>query len=276
MTEDAGVECRFCMETDDPEQMIVPCKCSGSAKYIHRQCLDQWRLVDVNTINSYRCGTCHFFYRLQGDEKNANKRSTYKQAVNNELQLLVAVIVLLFLLCLLVMFLVCDSGLKAIGYSIVLLLGLIAFATLAASFCYRGDRILPSGDYEDVDEINLYLDIVYIIAVWLFIYAAMLGFSLLAVLVYSAILGVLCVVLLGNLYLKIKSKKIRKEIWSAPTDIRPVYDYRGKENELAGEDNRVFANTDLGRIPQSLIDELGLSFVLLDEAHSVVGMVREE
>lgn len=26
---------------------IAPCKCKGTSKYVHRECLDQWRAVKV-------------------------------------------------------------------------------------------------------------------------------------------------------------------------------------------------------------------------------------
>lgn len=29
------------------EDFIAPCKCKGSSKYVHRECLDQWRAVKV-------------------------------------------------------------------------------------------------------------------------------------------------------------------------------------------------------------------------------------
>ena len=28
---------------------IAPCKCKGTTKYVHRECLDQWRAVKVST-----------------------------------------------------------------------------------------------------------------------------------------------------------------------------------------------------------------------------------
>ena len=35
-------ECRICFESDgsDNGQLIVPCKCDGTSRYIHRKCLD--------------------------------------------------------------------------------------------------------------------------------------------------------------------------------------------------------------------------------------------
>ncbi|KAJ6305415.1 hypothetical protein OIU78_020871 [Salix suchowensis] len=37
-------QCRICLETDGRD-FIAPCKCKGTTKYVHRECLDQWRAV---------------------------------------------------------------------------------------------------------------------------------------------------------------------------------------------------------------------------------------
>nr|XP_009779487.1 PREDICTED: uncharacterized protein LOC104228672 isoform X2 [Nicotiana sylvestris] len=40
------IQCRICLESDGRD-FIAPCKCKGSSKYVHRECLDQWRAVRV-------------------------------------------------------------------------------------------------------------------------------------------------------------------------------------------------------------------------------------
>ena len=45
-------ECRICLQSDDQDDMIAPCLCSGSSKYVHRSCLDRWRITrEVNIIH---------------------------------------------------------------------------------------------------------------------------------------------------------------------------------------------------------------------------------
>ncbi|KAG6039720.1 hypothetical protein E4U41_002159 [Claviceps citrina] len=54
-------------ESDDPElgRLLSPCKCKGSAKYVHEGCLDAWRLTTPTaTRNFWQCPTCKFNYRL--------------------------------------------------------------------------------------------------------------------------------------------------------------------------------------------------------------------
>ena len=38
--------CRICLEEEDNiNSLISPCRCSGSSKYVHIQCLQNWRRV---------------------------------------------------------------------------------------------------------------------------------------------------------------------------------------------------------------------------------------
>ena len=36
-------ECRICFEEKDDDELISPCRCNGTSKYIHRGCLNRWR-----------------------------------------------------------------------------------------------------------------------------------------------------------------------------------------------------------------------------------------
>ena len=51
--------CRICLEDDDePDNpLIAPCICRGSAKYVHRECLQQWRCTNPGMAWS-RCTVC--------------------------------------------------------------------------------------------------------------------------------------------------------------------------------------------------------------------------
>ncbi|VAI04920.1 unnamed protein product [Triticum turgidum subsp. durum] len=43
------LQCRICLETDGRD-FIAPCKCKGTSKYVHRDCLDHWRAVKVGAL----------------------------------------------------------------------------------------------------------------------------------------------------------------------------------------------------------------------------------
>ncbi|KAF9681934.1 hypothetical protein SADUNF_Sadunf05G0054800 [Salix dunnii] len=56
-------QCRICLETDGRD-FIAPCKCKGTTKYVHRECLDQWRAVKEGFAFSH-CTTCKAPYHLR-------------------------------------------------------------------------------------------------------------------------------------------------------------------------------------------------------------------
>lgn len=55
-------QCRICLEDDDISNLIYPCRCSGTSKYVHKTCLNEWRTTSENTDNFDRCELCHYTY----------------------------------------------------------------------------------------------------------------------------------------------------------------------------------------------------------------------
>jgi uncharacterized membrane protein YgcG len=59
--------CRICFdsvgpgEAHDPHNpLISPCLCSGSSRYVHRQCLQQWRQTNHRADAFYECEVCKY------------------------------------------------------------------------------------------------------------------------------------------------------------------------------------------------------------------------
>lgn len=50
-------ECKICLETDKDENMISPCNCNGTNKYVHSECLNKWRLVSQQIRRCYICNS---------------------------------------------------------------------------------------------------------------------------------------------------------------------------------------------------------------------------
>lgn len=62
--------CRICLENSDGVDMIAPCLCRGSSKWVHRSCLDKWRLTESylpfhSSKRFLTCGTCKFNYLFE-------------------------------------------------------------------------------------------------------------------------------------------------------------------------------------------------------------------
>lgn len=56
-------QCRFCLEEDTPDNLIVPCTCRGSQLGVHRICLERWRRTDdIHPGADTRCNVCNKNY----------------------------------------------------------------------------------------------------------------------------------------------------------------------------------------------------------------------
>ena len=59
-------QCRICLEENENiSDLISPCKCDGTQKYVHSKCLEKWRNENVNTINYERCQECLTDYQVE-------------------------------------------------------------------------------------------------------------------------------------------------------------------------------------------------------------------
>jgi hypothetical protein len=58
--------CRICLNYDDLEY-ISPCLCKGTMKYVHRECLNEWRNSE-NKLALNNCTECKFKYEYKSTE----------------------------------------------------------------------------------------------------------------------------------------------------------------------------------------------------------------
>lgn len=65
--------CRICLDDDSPETMIAPCQCSGSSRWVHRECLDAWRVQEKDRAFS-QCTECLFQYHFEPVDSNRTRR----------------------------------------------------------------------------------------------------------------------------------------------------------------------------------------------------------
>jgi len=55
--------CRICFEEQqENRKLISPCKCSGSSKYVHYDCLETWRNTTSNELAKKKCMECNAPY----------------------------------------------------------------------------------------------------------------------------------------------------------------------------------------------------------------------
>lgn len=55
-TRSRQAQCRFCLEDDALANLIAPCVCKGSFKYVHSQCLFQW--YEHEPTKGLNCSAC--------------------------------------------------------------------------------------------------------------------------------------------------------------------------------------------------------------------------
>ena len=94
--------CRICLEDDHIKNLIFPCKCSGTSKYVHKSCLDQWRTLSDNKEAYYKCFECHYRYRLTSNNieiPDSRAVKIFRYLSNNLLPFLTCNIVIITLLC---------------------------------------------------------------------------------------------------------------------------------------------------------------------------------
>ncbi|BGP19201.1 hypothetical protein JCM10213v2_007288 [Rhodosporidiobolus nylandii] len=67
-SEGAGHCCRLCLDDEEDHEsgkLFAPCRCSGTAGWIHENCLRAWRTAG-HGAGAFACCTCGYTYRLAG------------------------------------------------------------------------------------------------------------------------------------------------------------------------------------------------------------------
>ena len=64
--------CRICLESAERAEVIAPCSCRGTSKYVHRDCLNRWRQQQPNRALT-QCTECRANFRLRDDVSNLNQ-----------------------------------------------------------------------------------------------------------------------------------------------------------------------------------------------------------
>lgn len=131
-----SLSCRVCLEEDTRINLISPCNCDGTTKFIHRECLNTWRLGNIDNDNFKRCEICHFEYEIE------KREYTYCEKIIKE-------------------------NLKIFSKSLVSLFFCVQFLILG--FFYLFVAIDPAGNIPDFVNFVNYYDDYYIFSVFIVI-----------------------------------------------------------------------------------------------------------
>lgn len=58
-------EKRTCSTDCDDDELIAPCECRGTMRYVHRDCLNQWRSASPRSDSFTRCEQCFASYKFK-------------------------------------------------------------------------------------------------------------------------------------------------------------------------------------------------------------------
>ncbi len=58
-------ECKICLEDDNQDNMVSPCLCKGSLKYVHHICLENYHLVTEKYKE--KCSICGWYYKFENN-----------------------------------------------------------------------------------------------------------------------------------------------------------------------------------------------------------------
>lgn len=75
-------ECRICFEDDQIKNMIVPCLCNGTNKYVHEKCLKKFILSSNNLLYKKQCYICKYEYNFDVNIDLCNNYSLFLFLLN--------------------------------------------------------------------------------------------------------------------------------------------------------------------------------------------------
>lgn len=85
--------CRICLGDEDDGHLISPCLCKGTMRFVHVDCLTQWRTTSQNKDSFFACDSCQYQYSF--------RRPAWASLLRSALVVhLVAVVLFVFLIAL--------------------------------------------------------------------------------------------------------------------------------------------------------------------------------
>eukprot|EP00002_Diphylleia_rotans_P011759 TRINITY_DN2312_c0_g1_i2.p1 TRINITY_DN2312_c0_g1~~TRINITY_DN2312_c0_g1_i2.p1 ORF type:complete len:179 (-),score=24.03 TRINITY_DN2312_c0_g1_i2:695-1231(-) len=71
MTDETPI-CRICYDAGSlGNSLFQPCRCKGTAGFVHRSCLERWRHMNRDTDRELACDICQYRYRIVGGCRNS-------------------------------------------------------------------------------------------------------------------------------------------------------------------------------------------------------------
>ena len=89
MGENDSPSCRICYEESEIDNLISPCRCRGSLKWVHPKCLNEW----VKVSKKWKCQHCLVNYQTQ--KSYSSKLGKIFMETNGLTEIVVGILILL-------------------------------------------------------------------------------------------------------------------------------------------------------------------------------------
>lgn len=140
-------KCRICLEDEINKSLLIsPCKCEGSIKYLHSNCLKKWLITRKQSPFDSKCEICNAQFNIEVKKSSILNKERCKLFIKKKIYLIVLVFIGLFGSAISVdVFVIEPSSTKQKGivsfilYSLVAIVYLIFLAKLQSDFkkqCY--------------------------------------------------------------------------------------------------------------------------------------------
>jgi len=122
--------CRICFDQETIDKpLITPCKCKGSSKYIHEECLSTWILSQLSEEKK-KCEICKYTYHIKITTiQKCDPRESFSQ--NPHFACYLLIIILITALLIILVYIIVDKGYINPYKNIFYFLGLTAIFILA-------------------------------------------------------------------------------------------------------------------------------------------------
>lgn len=126
--------CRICFDDESVrDKIIVPCKCNGSSKYVHKECLNMWLSTNKNNQNYERCNSCLVEYLREKDNKYEIQKKA-DEIYNNIIYSIVLISLFLILIIWSVSYLIPGFGIFIIAIITMMIYFLLIFSGFGIFF----------------------------------------------------------------------------------------------------------------------------------------------
>lgn len=130
ITENTENICRICLGSEKTQNLIAPCSCNGSHKFVHEECLKKW-ILSKDAENLSICELCKEQFKMEFEVVSACLPFNGIKTCKAWIPFVISIFLLIALIA------ICYIALKVGSFNVYLLLGALFLGFLCAGCCVR-------------------------------------------------------------------------------------------------------------------------------------------